>query len=241
MLFEGIGINAICRLTGLSKSAVLNVLTIAGERCQRVLDAKIKNIEPTHVELDELYSFVYSRPDNTPVEETERGEFYCFLSLDRNTKLILNHLIGRRNGETATAFLKDLQWRIPSRFQLSTDGWGCYTGFDSRISKVFGDTIDHGSEIKQFGNLIPRNSTPYRVMRRFNPIVCQWVKRKALKNEAGKILRPPITDTISISEMSRDSMTFFTLTKSLQLSGNGGSIFLPSKLTGAKSQRPFCM
>lgn len=177
MLCEGVGIRAISRITLLDQKTVLNVLETAGEHCARLLDAKVRNVKPEQVEVDELYSFVYSRPDNTPKDDQERGEFYCYLSLDRASKLIISHHIGKRNGENVREFLRDLKQRIPTRFQLSSDGWTGYTGIRHGVSAVFGDTIDYGSEIKEFGNLVQRQSSTQPTLRRFNPIVCKWVKR----------------------------------------------------------------
>src|SRR5688572_2759691 len=44
MLCEGVGIRAIQRLTGLAKHTVLNILEMAGEKAQRLLDAKLQKL-----------------------------------------------------------------------------------------------------------------------------------------------------------------------------------------------------
>jgi len=180
LICESVGIRAVSRLTGVCQETVLRVLTTAGEHCARLLDAKVRNLEVEQCEIDELYSFVRTRPDNTPHGDTEHGEQYCYLSVDRDSKLIINHLIAKRHGDNARAFLTDLKGRIASRFQLSSDGWPAYTGWDGGVAKVFGSAIDYGSEIKAFGkkDSILANSRE-RSNRKFNPDVCLWVKRKA--------------------------------------------------------------
>src|SRR5262249_29628789 len=51
---------------------------------------------------------------------------------------------------------RDIQGRIPHRFQLNSDSWGGYTGKGSKlgaVEKVFGeDGIDYGTERKMYGN-----------------------------------------------------------------------------------------
>jgi len=160
----------------------MNILASAGEQCARLLDEKVRNVTVKQCEVDELYSFVRTRPDNTEADDEEHGEFFLYLSLDRDSKLILNHLVAKRNGDNCRVFLKDLRARIAGRCQLSTDGWKPYAGGRYNTSAVyhaFGDDVDHGTEIKQFGNVVSRVGTNKPVPRRFNPIVCKWVKRTA--------------------------------------------------------------
>src|SRR5262245_23309736 len=79
MLFEGVGINAISRLTLLNKKTVLNVLETAGAHCESLLSAKIRNIRTEQVEIDEVHSFVGRRPHFVEAKDPARGAFYCFL------------------------------------------------------------------------------------------------------------------------------------------------------------------
>lgn len=178
LLAEGMGINSICRILGANKQTVLNVLLSVGDKCQALLNAKVRNIQPENVEVDELYSYVGRRPDFTDTGDPERGEFYCYLALDRETKLIVSHLIGKRASATTLDFLQDLKQRATNDFQLSTDGF--YAGRKSAVFRVFRNTIHHGSEIKEFGkarSMIVNNRQ--RSQRKFNPDVCLWVKRQA--------------------------------------------------------------
>lgn len=208
LLCEGMGVRGIARLTQLDKNTVLRVLTTAGEHCARLLDAKVRNVQAEQVEIDEAYSFVKTRPDNTEANDEEHGAFFLFLSLDRETKLIVNHLIGKRHGDTAREFLSDLKARVATRFQLSSDGWkaynGCWTG--GAVRGVFGDDIDYGSEVKQFGPLVSRISSPERVSRKFNPVIVKWVKRTPH-------IGNPDKDQINTSRVERLNLTVRTFNK----------------------------
>ena len=88
--------------------------------------------------------------------------------------------MAKRRGDNAQIFLSELKSRVASRFQLSSDGWAGYTGWDGRVAAVFGSEIDYGSEVKAFGKKTSiNNNRSERVSRKFNPDVCLWAKRKA--------------------------------------------------------------
>jgi IS1 family transposase len=177
MLFEGVGINAIARLTGLSKNTVLNVLNTAGEKCDRFLRENIKGVKPNLVQVDELYSFVGTRPEFADADDQERGAFYCFLSIDSETKLVINHLVGKRRSEEAYQFMQELKRRTQGRFQLSSDGFNGYTGFAGAVFQTFKHEVDYGTETKVFGPEISRTSSRYLVTTKFNRHICKSVKR----------------------------------------------------------------
>ncbi len=64
LLVEGVGVNAASRLTFVHKETVLRVLALAGERCERILDEKIRNITADQVQADEIWSFVHCKQKN---------------------------------------------------------------------------------------------------------------------------------------------------------------------------------
>jgi IS1 family transposase len=178
MLFEGCGINAISRLTGLAKNTVLNVLTTAGEHCEKFLLEHVQNVKATCVQVDELYSYVARRPEFVKAGDPERGEFYCYLSIDRPTKLVINHMLGKRTREDCATFMKDLKARTNGeRFQLNSDGYAGYIGYLGAVFQTFKHEIDYGTEVKQFGPEISPKSGKTRVSRKFNKKVCKWVRR----------------------------------------------------------------
>jgi IS1 family transposase len=175
MLCEGVGIRAIERLTQLNRRTVLGILQTAGEKCARLLDDRLKNLKVQDVEIDELYSFVHCLQQNTTADDTQRGDQYTFLATERNTKLIVHHLVGKREGHNAFKFLRGLKSRIDGRFQLTSDEYSPYCGPLSAVSRVFQESVDYGTERKRLA------SEPFppigKISRRDNPVKCLWVKR----------------------------------------------------------------
>jgi len=149
------GVRAISRFTGLDTKTILSILETAGQKAAAFLDAKVRDFNAEQVQVDELINFVYSRGQNTPHEDRERGDFATFLSIDRASKFIINWRVGKHNREEAVSFLSDLRARVPNRFQLTTDGWQIYSGYTGTVREVFGTNIDYATEIKHFGRHNP--------------------------------------------------------------------------------------
>src|SRR5207245_7030223 len=103
------------------------ILEAAGEHCVKVLDSKVQGVKVRFAAVDELWSFVHCKQINA-APFTDQGDQYVFLANDCETKLIISHVVGKRTHENTFWFLRDLQSRTDGRFQLSTDGFGGYTG-----------------------------------------------------------------------------------------------------------------
>lgn len=176
LICEGVGVRAISRLMNIHPKTVLNVIETAGEHCARLLDEKIRNVKASWVEVDEIHAFVYSKQQNTPEGETERGDFFTYLSMDNSSKLVINWFTGKRNVENTADFIRDLKSRMAEgRFQLTTDAYQSYWRGGGAVGNTFGNQVDYATEMKLFGhgrvrrNLYPRN--------RFIPPVLVGVKR----------------------------------------------------------------
>jgi transposase-like protein/IS1 family transposase len=150
LLCEGVGIRAISRLTNLHQATVLNILESAGEKAQRFLAANVRNVKAEQVQADELISFVFSKEQNTEPDDLEHGNFFTYLSIDRASKLIINHRTGKRSKEETYEFLTELKSRVQAPFQLTTDGWIGYSGYTGSVKRIFGQTIDYAIETKRY-------------------------------------------------------------------------------------------
>jgi IS1 family transposase len=162
LLCESMGIRAIQRITGLHQETILNILETAGQKAAEFLDAKIRNVNADVIQADEIYSFVYSKRQNTPEEDFERSEQYTFLSVDRRSKLIVNWLVGKRTCENAERFFWDLKSRMANRVQLTTDGFKGYSDMDGAVTAVFGQGVDYATETKYFAS--PERFLPRRLI-----------------------------------------------------------------------------
>jgi transposase-like protein/IS1 family transposase len=128
MLCEGMSVRAVCRLTGLNKQTVLKLVVRAGRGIAEFSERTIRGLTVAECECDELWAFIYckKRTQRTQDWGSQCGDIYCFLGIDRNTKLILATTYGKRDTETGACFMQRLRRAAPSIGQLSTDGWQPY-------------------------------------------------------------------------------------------------------------------
>jgi IS1 family transposase len=80
-------------------------------------------------------------------DSKELGDQYVFVAMDAETKLVPAFRVGKRTMETTHSFIKDLQYRIITRFQLSTDSFKPYF---NAVDTVFGTDIDYGQIHKEY-------------------------------------------------------------------------------------------
>jgi transposase-like protein/IS1 family transposase len=175
LLCEGMGIRAISRFTGCHQETVLNVLRSAGLHCKDLLDAKLRNLKPSHVEIDEIWTFVAKKQYHA-LNHPVFGDQYCWLAIDEPTKLILNWQVSKRSKEATYRFIGDLRSRVTDDvFDMTTDGYEPYRNSQEgrgAIYQHFGYAVNYGTEMKKYGTLLEQKGE-----RRYSPLVCTSCKR----------------------------------------------------------------
>ncbi len=160
LLVEGSSLRSITRLTGIHRTTTMNLMVDFGQRCRTFLDARLRNLNCRHLELDEIWTYVQKKQGRLTATEqgnTAIGDQYLFIGQDQDSKLIVSHTLGKRNGAVTQAFIDDLASRINFPFnanvpwnekpQISTDGWQSYP---PAISAAFGSCVNYGQIIKSF-------------------------------------------------------------------------------------------
>jgi len=72
-LVEGTAINAIVRMTGVSKVTILRLLEDVGEACLAFENKALRNLPCRYIECDEIWSFCYAKEKNVPYDK--QGQF----------------------------------------------------------------------------------------------------------------------------------------------------------------------
>ena len=194
-LVEGMGINAVCRMTGASKMTVLKLMTDVGHACLAYQDRVMMNLPCKRLEADEIWSFVGAKEKNVPREPKGfgRGDCYTWTVIDADTKLIPCWLVGTRDGACADAFIGDLAKRLANRVQLTTDGHSAYL---HAVEKAFGRDVDYAMLVKQYGGL----SESKEASRRYSPAEVTGIKKLAVTGA-------PIMAKVSTSYVERANLT----------------------------------
>lgn len=125
-LVEGNSVRSTARMVGVEHKTVLRVLLRVGDRCGMILNERMRRLPCKIVQVDEIWTFVGKKERRLEQGDNaaELGDQYVFVSMDSVSKLVPSFRVGKRNAENAWYFVKDLETRLASRVQLTTDGFG---------------------------------------------------------------------------------------------------------------------
>jgi transposase-like protein/IS1 family transposase len=150
MLLEGCSIRSVSRITGVHKQTIMDMLVIAGERCEKLMQDRIKGIAVRDVEADEIWGFIGCKNRHKlykQINDPHVGDAYTFVGIERNTKLILAWHLGERGIADTEAFTEKLHEATSGHFQLTTDGWRPY---ESAVAYSLGTRVDYAMLIKVY-------------------------------------------------------------------------------------------
>ncbi len=149
-LVEGNSIRVTARMVEVEHKTVMRVLLRASEKCVRLMNEKMRNLFCRLIQVDEIWTFVGVKEKglNGNHNHLEMGDQYVFVAMDAESKLIPSFLVGKRNAENAYYFMRDLQARLASRVQLTTDAFRPYV---NAVEDNFGTDIDRAMLVKIYG------------------------------------------------------------------------------------------
>lgn len=150
LLVEGNSLRATSRISDVSINTVTKLLVEVGQACQFFHDETVRNVEAKRVQADEIWSFVYAKEKNKPQDVDGAGDAWTFVAIDSDSKLVLSWLLGDRDIQTATFFMKDVAERIKGRVQLTTDGLKAYI-FAVDAAFPTDEEIDFAQLVKLYG------------------------------------------------------------------------------------------
>lgn len=175
MLVEGSSMRAISRIVGCSINTVTKLLVEAGEACFAYHDANVRGLHSKRIQCDEIWSFCYSKQKNVASAKAapeEAGDVWTWTSLDADSKLICNWVVGGRDADYALALMDDLRARLETRVQLTTDGHRAYL---DAVEGAFGADIDYAQLVKLYG------AAPESFKGRYSPAECIGAKPRRVE------------------------------------------------------------
>ena len=149
MLVEGSSIRSTSRVTGLHKTTLLKLLVYVGERCEQFFSEQVKDVPVNDVQVDEIWAFMAMKEKKTRkgINDPKRGDSFCYVGIERTSKLALAYHVGRRTSPHTDAFVEKLEKATAGQFQLSSDGLDSYPG---AIGYHLGTRTDYATLVKQF-------------------------------------------------------------------------------------------
>lgn len=177
MLFEGMSMRAVTRITGVSINTVSKLLTDAGNACAEYHDNTVHGVTAERVQCDEIWSFVAAKQKNVktmkePVQGA--GDVWTWTAIDADSKLIISYLVGGRDGRFAAEFMDDVASRLANRVQLTTDGHKAYL---EAVEGAFGADVDYAQLVKIYG------ASPDSAKGRYSPADCTGIKKIPVEGE----------------------------------------------------------
>ena len=147
LLVEGVSVRSIERITGIHRETILNVLSLVGTRCEQLMENTITGLPVRDVQCDEIWGFVGCKEKRNASGDPLRGDAYCFVAIERNTKLILAWHLGRRSARDTVAFTEKVNEATRGQFQITTDGFKPYV---DAVQYSLGTRVDFAQLIKVY-------------------------------------------------------------------------------------------
>jgi IS1 family transposase len=193
LLVEGNSLRAVSRISGASINTVTKLLVEAGEACAWYQDKNLRNLPCKRVQVDEIWSFVYSKAKNVPEGmEGQAGDVWTWTAIDAETKLVPSWLVSGRDADAAQAFCTDLAGRMANRIQLTSDGHRAYL---TAVESAFGADVDYAQLVKIYGSVGGDNPA-----KRYSPGECCGIKKSPVTGA-------PNEKHVSTSFVERQNLT----------------------------------
>ena len=151
-MIEGNSIRSTERMTGIHRDTIMRLSAKTGEQCSQFLDVRVRGIRSERVQADEIWTYVFKKQARlvAGADDPEFGDQYVFVGMDADTKLVISHLVGKRDAASTYYFMRDMRERVVGRIQLTTDGFKPYR---PAVEDTFGGDVDYAQLIKVYGEV----------------------------------------------------------------------------------------
>lgn len=193
LLVEGNSMRSCSRIADVSINTVVKLLIDTGKACQQFHNDTVMGLKSERVQCDEIWSFVGCKEKSKEKGAEGEGDVWTWTALDADSKMIISWLVGDRDADTATIFMKDVKDRIANRVQLTTDGHRPYL---KAVTEAFDYEVDYAMLIKVYGSAEGVTDNE----RKYSPAACTGSKKT-------RVMGDPNPKFVSTSYVERQNLT----------------------------------
>jgi len=190
-LVEGNSIRSTERMHEVHRDTILRLMVRVGNACQKMMNDKMRNLKCEKIQVDEIWCYVGKKQRHIKKTDdiNQCGDFWTWVAIDADSKLVPSHKVGKRDFYMATQFIDDLASRLANRIQLSSDMLSLYV---EAVESSFGNNVDYGQIVKSYETeqigpgrysppkVISAKKTPIMGNPSFNDISTSYVERQNL-------------------------------------------------------------
>jgi IS1 family transposase len=180
-LVEGASLRSISRIADVSINTVTKLLVDAGTVAAAYHDQNVRGLQTKRLQCDEIWSVCYAKQKNVPTAKAApdgAGDVWTWTALDAESKMMVSWEVGGRDAVSAYLLMEDVQARVKTRMQLTTDGHGAYL---SAVEGVFGSGIDYAQLVKLYGE--EGGKSPEK---RYSPAICTGAIKREVTGSPDK-------------------------------------------------------
>lgn len=109
-LVEGCSIRSTERMTGVHRDTITRLMVRVGNACEEMMKEKMKGLKCKKIQVDEIWCFVGKKQRHLKRDDNPNacGDFWTWVALDADSKIVPTHKVGKRDGEMANQFIEDL-------------------------------------------------------------------------------------------------------------------------------------
>ena len=198
-LVEGSSIRSVERMTGVHRDTITRLAVRVGKGCERLMDERIHGVQCDFLELDEIWAYVGKKRNHVRDgdDPAQVGDFWTWVALDPDTKLVPSHHVGKRTVIDAKVFVAGIAKRVEGRPQISTDKLGAYR---SAILGQWSERDQKGWTRPDWGTVVKRYEVEPAAAGRYSPPHVVAVDKRI---ESGN----PDVSRISTSHVERQNLT----------------------------------
>ena len=191
-LVEGSSVRSTERMTGVHRDTIIRLMKRVGAGCEVLMDRELRALDCQRVQVDEIWGYVGKKQRQVQPEDNPNhvGDFWTWVAIDADSKLVPCFRVGKRDAATAQDFIADLASRLSGRVQVSADALRAYV---DAIDMAFGTDVDFGQIVKSY------EAAPIGPGRYSPPKVVSTDKRA--------VWGDPDLDHISTSYIERQNLT----------------------------------